>query len=83
MSKIESDDVVSVISEVFAPTQVSPDSTFEELGVASAVRLRLLVSIQQRLGVNLDVVDIFSVDDVRGLIRLVEEHMPEAGFAPT
>lgn len=83
MSKVEPDDLVSVISEVFAPAQVSPDGTFEELGVTSVVRLRLLVSIQQRLGVNLDVVDIFSVHDVRGLIRLVEEHLPEEGFAPT
>ncbi len=83
MSKIKPDDVMSAISEVLAPARVSPDSTFEELGVVSAVRLRLLVVIKQRFSVNLDVVDIFSVNDVRDLIRLVEKHLVDEGLAPT
>lgn len=83
MSNDQSDDLMSVISEVFAAEEVSPDSTFEDLGATSVLFLRLMVSLQRKFDVALDVVDMFSVDDVADLIRLVEERMTRTGFAPT
>jgi acyl carrier protein len=82
MSNEQSDDLMSVISEVFAPLEVSLDSTFNGLGATSVSLLRLLVSIQSRFDVDLDVVDMFSVDDVGDLIRLVEGRITRRGFAP-
>jgi acyl carrier protein len=76
-------DLMSAISEVFAPAEVSPESTLESLGATSVTLLRLMSSLQRRFGIVLDVVDMFSVDDVGDLIRLVEERMAEKGFAPT
>jgi acyl carrier protein len=83
MSDGQSDDLMSVISEVFAPHEVSLASTFDSLGATSVSLLRLMVSIQSRFGVDLDVVDMFSVDGVGDLVRLVEERMTRRGFAPT
>jgi acyl carrier protein len=71
------DDLMSVISEVFAPLDVSLDSTFEDLEATSVLLLRLMVSINRRCDVELDVVDMFSVDDVGDLVKLVEERMPQ------
>lgn len=82
MSDGQSNDLMSVISEVFAPLEVSLASTFDSLGATSVLLLRLMVSIQSRFDVDLDVVDMFTVDDVGQLIRLVEERMPRRGFAP-
>jgi acyl carrier protein len=83
MSDGQPDDLMSVISEVFAPLEVSPDSTFDGLEATSVSLLRLMVSIQRRFDVDLDVVDMFAVDDIGDLIRLVEERMTRTGFAPT
>lgn len=75
------DDLISVVSEVFAPLEVSPDSTFESLEATSVSFLRLMASIKRRFDVDLDVVDMFDVDDVGDLIQLVEERMAQSGFA--
>lgn len=75
MSNEKSDDLISVISEVFAPLEVSPDSTFDGLEATSVSLLRLMASIRRKFDVDLDVVDMFTVDDVGDLIRLVEERM--------
>ncbi len=69
------DDLISVVSEVFAPIAVSPDSTFEELEATSVSFLRLMAAVKRRFKVDLDVVDMFDVDDVGALIQLVEERM--------
>jgi acyl carrier protein len=74
---------MSVISEVFAPAEVSPESTFDDLGASSLHLLRLVSSFNRRFDVALDVVDMFSVDNVGDLIRLVEERMARSGLAPT
>jgi acyl carrier protein len=74
---------MSAISEVFAPAEVSPDSTLDDLGADSVSLLRLMASIQRRFDVVLDVVDMYSVNDVGELIRLVEERMTRSGLAPT
>lgn len=71
------DDLMSVISEVFAPLDVSLDSTFEDLEANSVLLLRLMVSIHRRCDVELDVVDMFSVDSIGDLVKLVEERMPQ------
>jgi acyl carrier protein len=71
------DDLMSVISEVFAPLDVSLDSTFEDLEVSSILLLRLMVSINHRCDVELDIVDMFSVDNIGDLVKLVEERMPQ------
>lgn len=71
------DDLISVISEVFAPLDVSLDSTFEDLEANSVLLLRLMVSIHRRCDVELDVVDMFSVDGIGDLVKLVEERMPQ------
>jgi acyl carrier protein len=83
MSNDQSAELMSVISAVFAPTEVSPDSTFDDIGANSVVLLRLMASLQRKFDVVLDVVDMFSVDDVGDLIRLVEERMIRSGLAPT
>lgn len=71
------DDLISVVSEVFASPEVSPDNTFEDLEATSVLFLRLMASIKRRFGVDLDVVDMFDVDDVGDLIQLVEERMAQ------
>ncbi len=83
MSNQQPEHVLSVISEVFAPAEVSPSSTFDDLEATSVLLLRLMVSLQHEFDVELDVVDIFSVTDVAELIRLVEERMARSGSAPT
>ncbi|MFE6503738.1 acyl carrier protein [Kitasatospora sp. NPDC057738] len=76
MSNAQSDDLMSVISEVFAPLEVSLDSTFDDLGATSVSLLRLMVSIQSTFDVDLDVVDMFTVANVGELVQLVEERIP-------
>jgi acyl carrier protein len=83
MSNEPQDDLMSAIAGVFAPVEVSPHSTFDELGATSVSLLRLMVAIQSRFNVVLDVVDMFSVDEVGGLIRLVEQRSTRSGPAPT
>ena len=83
MSNAQPGDVMSVISEVVSPIQVSPDSTLEDLEVSSVLLLRLMVALQRKFDIVLDVVDMFSVDDVADLVRLVEERIPRNGFAST
>ncbi|MEU1128297.1 acyl carrier protein [Streptomyces sp. NPDC005900] len=83
MSDIQSADLLSVISEVFAPLEVSPDNTFDDLGATSVSLLRLMVSIQSAFDVPLDVVDMFTVENVGELMQLVEERMPQSGVAAT
>ncbi len=82
MSNNLSADLMSVISEVFAPEEISPDGTFDDLGATSVLLLRLMVALQREFNVDLDVVDMYSVEDVADLIRLVEEHMTRSGLAP-
>ncbi|MFF7636240.1 acyl carrier protein [Kitasatospora sp. NPDC008050] len=77
MSNEQPDDLMSVISEVFAPLEVSLESTFDELGATSVSLLRLMVSIQSKFDVDLDVVDMFTVDDIGDLVRLVEERIAQ------
>ncbi|MET7621987.1 acyl carrier protein [Streptomyces sp. NPDC005408] len=72
---------MSAISEVFAPLEVSLDNTFDDLGATSVSLLRLMVSIQSRFDVTLDVVDMFTVGNVGELIHLVEERKTQSGFA--
>lgn len=73
MSNDKSDDLMSVISEAFAPAEVTPDSTLFDLGATSLSLLRLMASLQRRFDVALDVVDMYSVDSIGELVRLVEE----------
>ncbi|WP_405976464.1 acyl carrier protein [Streptomyces sp. NBC_00988] len=81
MSNEQSDALMSEISEVFAPLEVSRDSTFADLGATSVSLLRLMVAMQSKFNVDLDVVDMFTVDDVSEFIRLVEERMAQSGIA--
>lgn len=72
---ISSSEVISVISDVFAPLEVAPDSRLEDLEANSVFLLRLMVALQREFDVDLDVVDMFSVDDVNQLVQFVEERM--------
>ncbi|MFG2863844.1 acyl carrier protein [Streptomyces sioyaensis] len=76
MSNEQPGDLMSVISEVFAPLEVALESTFDELGATSVSLLRLMVSIQSTFDVDLDVVDMFTVTNVGELVQLVEERIP-------
>lgn len=82
MSNEKSDDLISVISEVFAPLEVSLDSTLDGLEATSVLLLRLMVTIQRRFDVELDVVDMFTVDNIGDLVQLVEERITQKGLAP-
>ncbi|BFV59633.1 hypothetical protein KCMC57_up47370 [Kitasatospora sp. CMC57] len=75
MSNDQSVELMSVISEVFAPLEVSEESTFDALGATSVSLLRLMVSIQSAFDVDLDVVDMFTVENVGDLVRLVDERI--------
>ncbi|MEU1090211.1 acyl carrier protein [Streptomyces sp. NPDC005576] len=76
MSNEQPGDLLSVISEVFAPLEFTLASTFDELGATSVSLLRLMVSIQSTFDVDLDVVDMFTVTNVGELVQLVEERIP-------
>ena len=81
MSNTISDDVLSVISDVFSPREVLPNSKIGALEADSVSLLRLMVVLQRRFNVTLDVVDMFNADDVGDLVRLVEERVrPERGY---
>jgi acyl carrier protein len=82
MSNDQSDELLSAISEVFAPTHVTPDSTLDELEATSLHLLRLMSSLQHKYNIALDVVDMFTVENVDDLIRLVEERVAAGGLAP-
>jgi len=82
MPNDQSDELLSVISEVFAPTEVSLDSTLDDLEATSLHLLRLMSSLQYKFNIALDVADMFTVKDVGDLIRLVEERMASSGLAP-
>lgn len=83
MSDEWSAELMSVISEVFAPLEVSPESTLDSLEATSISLLRLMASIQSRFDVELDVVDMFTVGDIGELIQLVKERMTPTGLAST
>lgn len=83
MSNDQSDDVMSVISGVFAPAEVTPDSTFDDLEATSVSLLRLMVALQRKFSIDVDVVDMFTINDVGDLVRLVEERLPQKGFVST
>ncbi|MEU9801233.1 acyl carrier protein [Streptomyces sp. NPDC051000] len=76
MSNEQPDGLMSVISEVFDPLEVTLESTFDDLGATSVSLLRLMVSIQSAFDVDLDVVDMFTVANVGELVELVEERIP-------
>ena len=77
-----SDEVVTIVSDVFDVKGVSPDRNFDDLEATSVLFLRLMLAIQGRFDIELDVVDMYSVDYVADLIQLVEERVPQRG-APT
>ncbi|MER5950472.1 acyl carrier protein [Streptomyces sp. NPDC001904] len=77
MSNEQSDALMSEISEIFSPLEVSRDSTFADLGATSVSLLRLMVSTQTKFNVDIDVVDMFTVDTVGEFISLVEERIPQ------
>ncbi|TDV49795.1 acyl carrier protein [Actinophytocola oryzae] len=79
MSNVKSDDVMSVISEVLTPREVSADSSINGLGVNSVLMLRLMVALQREFDVALSVADMFGAEDVGDLVRLVEERAPATG----
>jgi acyl carrier protein len=83
VSNVKSDDVLSVISEVLSPLEVSADSSLGSLGVNSVLVLRMMVALQRRFNVALSVVDMFSADIVGDLVQLVEERAPRDGLAST
>jgi acyl carrier protein len=72
MSNEESGDVMSMIAEVFAPAEVTPDSTLDALGASSLHLLRLMNDFQSEFDVHLDVIDMFTVETVGDLTALVE-----------
>ncbi|QLJ02793.1 acyl carrier protein [Streptomyces sp. NEAU-sy36] len=76
MSNDQPGDLMSVISEVFAPREVTLESAFEDLEATSVTLLRLMVSIQSTFDVDLDVVDMFTVANIGELVQLVEERIP-------
>lgn len=69
-------EVLAVISDVFAPLEVLPDSSFDDLEANSVLLLRLMVALQRKFDIDLDVVDMFTVDNVVQLVQLVEERIP-------
>jgi acyl carrier protein len=70
-----SENLMAAISEVFSPHEVSLESTFDSLEATSVSMLRLMALLQGRFGVTLDVVDMFSVEDIGDLMQLVEERV--------
>lgn len=82
MSQVKPDDVMVVISEVFAPREVSVDSSFDDLEADSVLMLRLMVALQRKFNVVLDIVDMFDVEVIGDLLRLVEERVPHREAPP-
>ena len=83
MSSNQPDELMSVISEVFDAEEVSLESTFNSLDATSVTLLRLIVVLKSRFDVDLDVVDMFTVDTVNDLVLLVEERAPQNGHLST
>lgn len=68
----EHDELMAVIASVFAPAEVSVDSTFDDLGASSLSLLRLISVLQRRFGVVIDVAVLFSAEDISEVIELVD-----------
>ncbi|MGN7187578.1 phosphopantetheine-binding protein [Microbacterium enclense] len=60
----ERDELMAVIASVFAPAEVSMDSTLNNFGASSLLLLRLISALQRRFGVVLDVAELFSAEDI-------------------
>lgn len=79
MSNAHSGDVMSLISGVFAPVEVAPERTLDDLGATSLHLLRLMNELQTEFDVQLDVIDMFTVEKVSDLIQLVESRRAPSG----
>lgn len=77
----EHDEVMAVITSVFAPVEVSVDSTFDDLGASSLSLLRLISVLQRRFGVMIDVAELFSAEDISEVIELVETRRAQSTVA--
>ena len=79
MSNEKSGDVMALVSEVFAPAEVRPDSTLDDLGADSLQMLRLMNDLQTEFDVHVDVIDMFTVESIADLIQLVESRRAPSG----
>ena len=70
---------MAVFSEAFASVEVTAESTLFDLGANSLDLLRLMNQFQQKFDVLLDVVDMFSAENVGELVQLVESRRPVTG----
>lgn len=75
MAKPTQDDLILAISEIFAPLEVSADSTLDSLEATSVSLLRLMAMVQRQFHVELDVVDMYTIEVISDLIKLIEERI--------
>lgn len=75
MAKPTQDDLILAISEIFAPLEVSADSTLDSLEATSVSLLRLMAMVQRKFHVELDVVDMYTIEVISDLIKLIEERI--------
>jgi acyl carrier protein len=79
MDSARADEVMAKISEVLAPIEAKPEDNFDDLETTSVHMLRLMVTLQREFDVDIDVVDMFEVEFVEDLIRLVVGRLPQQG----
>jgi acyl carrier protein len=72
---------MATIAEVLAPIEAKPDDNFDDLETTSVHMLRLMVTLQREFDVEIDVVDMFEVELVEDLVRLVVGRLPQQGAA--
>jgi acyl carrier protein len=79
MSSEKSGDVLALVSEVFAPVEVRPESTFDDLGADSLQLLRLMNDFHTEFDVQVDVIDMFTVENIAELVTLIESRRASSG----
>ena len=75
-------DVLSVVSEVFSPLEISAEDSFDDLEATSVLLLRLMVTLRDQFDIPLDVVDMFDVETIGDLVQLVNGRVAEKAGNP-
>jgi acyl carrier protein len=70
-------DVLSVVSEVFSPLEISSEDSFDDLEATSILLLRLMLTLRDQFEIPLDVVDMFDVETIGDLVQLVNDRVAE------
>ncbi|MFI5726991.1 acyl carrier protein [Streptomyces cyaneofuscatus] len=72
IAPIPADDILREVAKSFELPTVNPADSFTDLQQNSLAVLRMMVALEKRYGVGIDLVDVFSAASVADLVQLVQ-----------